>query len=171
MPTKTKIIPVKNLRKAIQDGMSHKEAGEHALKILEPKLNMFSEGVDQTVDMEYLIEILVEEYDHSIKFEVEEDRGNELLSWDVQLYKNGESMWNWDSSSYYGSSMDHAEYKAEEDAKTLNQFILDFYGIKKHETTKGMARTKAKQIRAEIAEKQKEIKALQAELKKIAKIP
>lgn len=167
MTTKTKKTPVKNLRKAVQDGMSHNEAAKHALAALKPKLHMFSEDVDVPVDMEHLIEILLEDEDHSIKFEVEEDRGNEMLSWYVELQKEGKTIWEWEPSWYYPSNMNHAESKAEEDAETLNKFILDFYGIKKHGTTKSMTRAKAKEIRAEIAQKQKEIKALNAQLKKL----
>lgn len=179
MPTKTKkTVPVKSLRKAIQDGMSYEEAANHALKALRPELRICQEGdwgaVPEDPDMEEIIAILFEENNHSIVFEAEEDRDGNLINWSVDL-KNarGEIDCLW----YFASERTYNRDDAENDEIMLNKFIRDFYGIEEHaerKLTKKEARTKAKQIRAEIAGKQKihrhEIKVLQAELKKLAKI-
>ena len=171
MKTKTKTVPVKNLHEAIKAGMTYKEAAKHALLALTRALNCVSEDVD--VDMEWflkdLIECMVESEDHSLKFIVEEDRGDEILSWDVTLGEN----WDLDSITYFSFNMDHAQCNADEDAATLNQFILDFYGIKKHSepkmTTKKI-RAELRRVKAEISEKKSELKNLTSQMNRLSKM-
>lgn len=179
MPTKTKkTVPVKNLRKAIQDGMSYEEAAEHALESLRlggrddegPFQDMGDEIKEFVAEF---LQFLVKENDHSIRFTAKDDcdgRGSWVLECNHPKCPLFENLYDTGNCMYpsHGSGMDEWE---------LNKFILDFYGIKKHterKLTKKEARAKAKQIRALIAGKQKihrqEIKALEAELKKLAKI-
>lgn len=170
MTTKNKTVPVKNLRKAIKEGMGYDDAAEHSLKALRPKLNCLQESVDVNMEslLSALIERLTEGEDHSIKFEAREDRDNERLSWYIFIRGEVDTY-----ITYYPFQMDHAESKAEEDAETLNRFILDFYGIKRHKErkpTKSEARTEARLILREIKQKQKEIKDLNAQLKKLSRI-
>lgn len=172
MTTKTKkAVPVKDLRKAIlQYGMTYDEAASHALKALKPKLNCLREDVD--VDMEYflenLIECMVESKTCRIKFQVEEDRGNEQLSWHIILGANPPI----EQIDYFPFNMDHAEACANEDAATLNQFILDFYGIKKFvkpKPTKKEVLAELRQIKAEISAKKSELKSLTSQMKNLSK--
>jgi len=173
MKTKTNTVPVKNLRKAIEDGMSHEEAADHALKALKPKLECLSEDADVDVDMNSfltdLIECMVESKDHSIRFKVEEDRDNESLSWDVVPTPIVHDL---ERITYFPFNMDNAEFKADDDAATLNQFILDFYGIKKHaerKLTKKEVRAELRRVKAEISEKKSELKNLTSQMNKLSK--
>ena len=175
MPAKTKkTVPVKNLRKAIQDGMSYEEASEHALGYLhlggrdeDGPFPEMGEGIKDFV-VEFL-QFLVKENDHSIRFTAKDDRDGRS-SWVLEC--NHPECPSFDNSYDVGNCM-YPGFTAEWDEYKLNHFILDFYGIKKHakrKLTKKEARANIRSIRAEIGQKQKEIKALQAELKKLAKI-
>lgn len=173
MKTK-KIVPVKDLRKAIQDGMSYEEATRNALAVLSPKLNMVSEDVDISVDsfVENLIEVMSETEDHSIRFKVNEDEDDGRMSWDVCPLQGTGLSDDLDWVTYYPFDMTCAESKAEEDAETLNQFILDFYGIKKHaeiKKTKNKIRAEIKAIRDDIKSKKAEIRGLMARMNKLSK--
>lgn len=187
MPTKTKkTVPVKNLRKAIRDGMSYKEAAKHALGELCPKLNICKDGGPKPY-VEDVIKFMVETNDQSIKFQATKRLGGEPGDWCVGIasdinpgYGAIANVCCWkDKAIFYSAAFDvlyQADHgmsarDAKEDAKTLNQFVLDFYGIKRQAPTKRDARAKVRQIRFEITNNQKRIKALQAELKKFAKIP
>jgi hypothetical protein len=168
--TKTKIVPVKNLRKAIEDGMSFEDAAKHALKALTPKLRCLREDVDVHMPslLEDLVQYMVESKGHG-KFKVEEDRGDEMLSWFVILRDPrfaGDEIW------YFPFNMDYAEDCANEDAETLNQFILDFYGIKKRtkpKPTKKEVRAELRRVKAEISEKKSELKNLTSQMNKLSK--
>jgi predicted nucleic acid-binding Zn-ribbon protein len=178
MKTKTKTVPVKDLRKAIEDGMTYDEAASHALKALKPKLNCLREEVD--VDMEDLLEniigCMVERKDQVIRFKVEEDRGDEILSWDVVAVRRYLAecpiVHDLERITYFPFNMDHAEACANEDAATLNQFVLDFYGIKKYvepKPTKKNIQAELRRVKAEISEKKSELKNLTSQMNKLSK--
>lgn len=176
MPMKTKIVPVKNLRNSILLGMRYEEAAEHALESL--RLGGRDEdgpfpGMERGNLLDFtkeFLRFLVEENDHSIRFTAKDycdGRGSWVLECNhpnFPLFENlYDNLYDTGNCMYprHGSGMDEDKF---------NKFILDFYGIKKHterKLTKKEVRTKAKQIRVEIAEKQKEIKTLQAQLKKL----
>jgi len=169
---KKTIVTVKNLRKAIKEGMSIAEAADHALKVLKPNLNCLEEDVDVHMPslLEDLMDYMIDSEDHSLKFEVEEDRGNEELSWSVILRSKTTTFY--ESIDYFPFNMDHAEFNAKEDAETLNQFILDFYGIKKHaqrKLTKKEMREELRLVKAEISEKKSELKTLTSRMNKLSK--
>ena len=179
MPTNTKkTVPVKSLRKAIKDGMGYKEAAKHALAELKSKLNMCKDG-GQNPNMEDVIKVMAETNDHSIKFQAKKNNG-EPIYWCVEIasdvnnifWLKNEAIFSFAvfNVRYYATERVCASRDAKEDAKTLNQFVLDFYGIERQEPTKKDARAKTRQIRSEITRNQKHIKSLQVELKKLAKI-
>lgn len=179
MPTKTtkttKTVPVKSLRKAIQDGMILKEAAEHALEYLRlggrdqdgpfPEMEQ-GDLLDFTKEF---LRLLADENDHSIRFMAKDDcdgRSSWVLECNHPKCPSFNNLYN------VGNCM-YPDFTAEWDEAEFNQFILDFYGIKKHaerKPTKAEIRSKGGRLRAEIKNKQKEIKVLQAELKKLAKI-
>ncbi len=175
MKTKKKIVPVKELYSAIKNGMSIEEATRNALAVLSPKLNMVSEDVDISVNsfVKNIITFMSETEDHSIRFKVEEDRDDGSLSWDICPYEGNRKSSRWGEwVTYYPFNITCAESKAEEDAETLNQFILDFYGIKKHaeiKKTKNEIRAEIKAIRDEIKSKKAEIRGLMARMNKLSK--
>jgi hypothetical protein len=163
---KTKTVPVKDLRKTIlQSDMTYNEAASHALKAL--KLNCLKEDVDVNMEdlLENLIGFMVQTKDHSIEFKVEEDRGDEILSWSVVGSKSAQD-YGVDQIDYFSFNMDHAEACANEDAETLNQFILDFYGIKKRTKPKP---TK-KEVQAELRRITSELKNLTSQMNKLTKV-
>lgn len=176
MPTKTKkTVPVKSLRKAIQDGMILKEAAEHALGHLRlggrdqdgpfPEMER-GDLLDFTKEF---LRLLADENDHSIRFTAKDDHDGRS-SWVLEC--NHPKCPSFEDLYSVGNCM-YPDFTAEWDEAEFNQFILDFYGIKKHaerKLTKAEIRSQARSIRAEIRNKQKEIKALQADLKKLAKI-
>ena len=172
MKTKKKIVPVKDLREMIsQSGMTCIEAASHALRALEPNLNCVDEDMENL--LKELIGCMVERSDHSIKFKVEEERDDGQLSWHVILRENNSLIAYID---YFPFKMDHAESNANEDAATLNQFILDFYGIKKHSEklrsswTKNEVRAELRRVKVAISEKKSELKKLTSLMNKLSKL-
>jgi hypothetical protein len=160
-------ITVKDLHKAIMLGLSYEEASciaFDALSHLEIVQN--SGSFDDLVDREWVenfLRYLVKKNDHSIHFVAEEDQCQGFINWGVDLKPyDPEAHLN---LFYSVTELDHPDSDAEEDAITLNQFILDFYGIKKHAEIK---KTK-KEIRAEIKTIRDEIKDLTAKMNKLSK--
>jgi hypothetical protein len=77
-----------------------------------------------------------------------------------------------DSIPYFATERTWCEDEANNDACTLSQFVLNFYGIKKHtvrKLTKKEAKDQIKEIKREIASKTKEIKDLTSKMNKISK--
>lgn len=175
MPAKTKtVVPVKNLYNAIKNGMSIEEAARHAMANIKDKLDILVEdrqlgGKGEGPDMEGIIKLLVEKNDHSIRFEAEEDRDGGLINWDVCVCPyRGEV----DFINYFATERTWPEDEANNDACTLSQFVLDFYGIKKHaeiKKTKKEIRAEISSIRNEIKSKKAEIKDLTAKISKLSK--
>jgi hypothetical protein len=174
MKTKKKIVPVKQLYSAIKNGMSIEEAAEHAMASIKDELRILEEdrnwgGEGEGPDMEGIIELLVEKNDHSIRFEAEEDRDGGLINWWVNCVPYYQEV---DSINYFATERTWAEDEANNDSATLSQFVLDFYGIKKHaeiKKTKKEIRAEIKTIRDEIKSKNAEIRDLMARMNKLSK--
>lgn len=170
--TKKKIVPVNKLYAAIKNGMSYKEAAEHALNALRPKLDICKEGDwggdGEDPDMVGIIKVLVEKNDHSIHFQAEDDPDGSIINWTVVMRPFTD-----DIISYDAIERTRAEDNAKNDAVVLSKFVLDFYGIKKRaerKLTKKEAQAQIKAIKREILFKTKEIKDLTSKMKKLSKI-
>ena len=170
-----KAVPVNELYAAIKNGMSYEEAAEHALASIKDELDILKEdrelgGEGEGPDMEGIIALLVEKNDHSIRFDAEEDRDGGLINWWVNCVPYYQEV---DSIPYFATERTWGEDEANNDAYTLSQFVLDFYGIKKHtvrKLTKKEAKDQIKEIKREIKSKTKEIKDLTSKMNRLSKI-
>lgn len=164
-------IKVKDLRKAIMLGLSIREAGLVVFKALE-SLQVHNEIYDHADESwaERLVRYLAEKNDPSIKFVATREENEGYFDGTVDVCPNDPDA---DLKLIYNSfNNDHADCDAQEDAETLNKFILDFYGIKKHAGIKKTAkeiRAQIKAIREEIKTKKAEIKDLTAKMNKFSK--
>jgi len=164
MKTKKKTVPVNELYAAIGFGMSYKEAAEHAMAAIKDD----RVGVHNRT-MEEIIALLVDKNDHSIRFEAEEGQDYECdESWDLSCrpYIPAAARSPWTELFAWNQ----AEEEAINDAATLSQFVLDFYGIKEHaerKLTKKETKDQIKFIKREILSKTKEIKDLTCKMNKM----
>ena len=176
MKTKKKTVPVNELYAAIGFGMSYKEAAEHAMAAIKDELDILTEdrnlgGEGEGPDMEGIIALLVEKNDHSISFEAEEDRDGGLINWCVSPV--GDELFYDYGVWYFATERTWGEDEANNDACTLSQFVLDFYGIKHpvvRKLTKKEAKDQIKEIKREIKSKTKEIKDLTSKMNRLSKI-
>jgi hypothetical protein len=167
-------IKVKDLHKAIMLGLSYEEASYIAfdaldhLEIVKNPSDLSNDGIDEEWT-ENLLRYLVKKKDHSIHFVAEEDQCEGLINWGVDLKPYDSEH---DLNLFYSvTERDHPDCDAENDADILNQFILDFYGIKNHaeiKKTKKDIRVEIKSIRNEIKFKKTEIKELTARMNKLS---
>jgi len=168
-------IEVKDLRKAITLGLSYEEAAAVALESIRDELEIvknpsgFSDDCIDEEWMENLLRYLVKKNDHSIEFVAEEDECEGFVNWGVNLkphdYESGLDLF------YSVTERDHPDSDAENDAITLSQFVLDFYGIKEHKVNVPL---RIKEIEGQIkghkrtiAESKREIKELESELEEL----
>ena len=189
MKTKKKTVPVNKLYAAIKNGMSYKEAAEHAMAAIKDKLDILTEdrnlgGEGEGPDMKGIIALLVEWNDHSIHFNAEEDRDGGLINWCVNAVgdnhpdsgyglTHGGFLSDLEPVWYFATERTWGEDEANNDACTLSQFVLDFYGIKNHvlrKLTKKEAKDQIKEIKREIKSKTKEIKDLTSKMNRLSKI-
>ena len=178
MKTKKKTVPVNKLYAAIKNGMSYKEAAEHAMAAIKNELDILKEdrnlgGEGEGPDMEGIIALLVEWNDHSIHFNPEEDRDGGLINWCVNAEHDGGFVSDLEPVWYFATERTWGEDEANNDACTLSQFVLDFYGIKNHvlrKLTKKEAKDQIKEIKREIKSKTKEIKDLTSKMNRLSKI-
>jgi len=170
---KTKNI-VNELYAAIKNGMSYEEAAGHAMVSIKDergRLGGQATDLSDSMDscMKEIIALLVEKNDHSIRFEAEEGQDYECdESWDLSCrpYIPAAARSPWTELFAWNQ----AEEEAINDAATLSQFVLDFYGIKEHaerKLTKKETKDQIKFIKREIASKTKEIKALTSKMNKM----
>lgn len=169
----TKGIKVKDLRKAITLGLGFEEAAYVGMKAIKD-LKIFAHGLPEP-DLEWmegLIRHLFEKNDHTLRFKAEEDESEGFVNWSVTL-----DPWELEEGvffdlSYLVTEMDDPEDNAWDDAKILNKFILDFYGIKEHKVDPVRLAKEIKsqisRLEEEIESKQREIKELKSELKVIS---
>lgn len=166
LAAKTKGIRVKDLRKAITLGLSFKEAAYVGLKAVED-LEIFEHGLREGPDLDWMEEFirhLFKKNDHTLQFKAEDDESEGFVNWFVKLKPPEEGV-NF-SLSYLVTEMDNPESYSLDDADILNQFILDFYGIKRHEVD---PIRRAEEIKREISRLEEEIKMATEEIKGMKK--
>lgn len=185
MPTKTKKATAK------PQGLIAQIKSEADIERLADKLQGKYEFNSDEVDLHSLLTLLWEMQDHSIRFVDKEIRDSEYVGTRLYLvpYSGNNRDWRYgkdrrtqkwyvkpdieiDYMPYDSFDTDTAYIAAYRDQDTLNQIILDFYGIKKHadiKSDKQTLRTEIANIRAEIDMKKSEIKALDAKIKKLSK--
>jgi hypothetical protein len=167
-------IEVKDLHKAITLGLSYEEASYIAFDALDHLEIVKNPGdlSDGRIDEEWaeeLLRYLVKKNDHSIHFEAEEDECEGFINWAVLLRpydsESGFNLW------YSVTERDHPDSDAEEDADTLNQFILEFYGIDAHKVNVPLRikeiEGQIKEHKRAIRESKREIKQLESELEEL----
>lgn len=167
---RTKGITVKDLRKAIMLGLSYEEASEVASLALKGLTS--HECLNDRADKKWaerLVRYLVEKNDHSLQFIAEEDPCEGFLDWSLDIYPSDPKA---NLGLHYGVfDRDHADSDAEEDADTLNQFILDFYGIDAHKVNVPLRikeiEGQIKEHKRAIRESKREIKELESELEEL----
>jgi len=169
-------IKVKDLHKSIMLGLSYEEAALVAFDALDHLEVVKDPGdlSDDRVDEEWtenLLRYLVKKNDHSIHFMAEEDRCEGFVNWGVNLkpYDSERHL----NIFYSVTERDHPDCDAEKDADTLNQFILDFYGIEGHEVNVPLRikeiESQIKGHKQTIRESKREIKELESELEELSK--
>lgn len=165
-------IPAKELSKAIDKGMTYEEAAEHALGQLGPMKFLKPVGAEEP-ESDWLVQtikVLHQRKDHSLRFDTDEDSEGGVTNWTVTMrpYQDDAPI-----IFYDGILRQWPDDDAEEDAAALNRFVLDFYGIKRHKEitpSREEARDRIRQIRIEIRDKKRDIRALAAEMSKLSEL-
>lgn len=185
MPTKTKKTPVK------PQGLIAQIKSEADIERLADSLESKYEFESEDVDLYGLLDLLWKTQNHSVRFVDKEIHEVQYIGTRLYLvpFSGENKAWRhrkdgrtkeWyvqpdieiDYMPYDSFDADTAYIAAYRDKDTLNQIILDFYGIKEHDEikkTKKDIRAEISSIRDEIKSKKAEIKALEAKINKLSK--